>query len=86
MEFIVGILGESGLSPEDVEEETAKLGHRVSRFTIIGWLYGSVKRPQNYTMTMVAMACGWTKTWAPHSNQDAKTAAAMTGKARNVSH
>ena len=67
MDLIVGLIGESGLSPEDIEHETEKLGHRVSRWTIIGWLYGSVRRPQNYTMTIVAMALGWTKTWAPAS-------------------
>jgi hypothetical protein len=67
MDLIVGILGESGLSPEDVENETAKLGHKVSRWTVISWLYGSVRRPQNFTMTIVAMACGWTKTWGPTS-------------------
>ena len=81
MEFIVGILGESGLSPEDVEEETAKLGHKVSRYTIIGWLYGSVRRPQNYTMTIVALACGWTKQW---SQYDPRTA--QTKGRQNVSH
>lgn len=67
MDLIVGIIGETGLSPEDIEHETEKLGHKVSRYTIMGWLYGSVRRPQNYTMTIVAMACGWTKTWAPTS-------------------
>jgi hypothetical protein len=65
MDLIVGIIGETGMSPEDIEHETEKLGHKVSRYTIMGWLYGSVRRPQNYTMTIVAMACGWTKTWAP---------------------
>lgn len=69
MDLIVGILGESGLSPEDVENETARLGHKVSRWTVISWLYGSVRRPQNFTMTIVAMACGWTKTWAPVASE-----------------
>jgi hypothetical protein len=65
MEFITGLIGESGLSPEDIEFETEKLGHKVSRYTIMGWLYKSVRRPQNYTMTIVALALGYTKTWAP---------------------
>jgi hypothetical protein len=65
MDLIVGLIGEAGLSPEDIEHETAKLGHRVSRHTIIGWLYGSTRRPQGVTMTLVAMACGWVKTWHP---------------------
>jgi hypothetical protein len=65
MDLIVGLIGESGLSPEDIEHETEKLGHKVSRYTIMGWLYKSVRRPQNYTMTIVALALGYTKTWAP---------------------
>jgi hypothetical protein len=65
MDLILGIIGESGLSPEDIEHETEKLGHRVSRYTIMGWLYKSVRRPQNFTMTIVALALGYTKTWAP---------------------
>jgi hypothetical protein len=56
MDLIVGIIGEAGLSPEDIEHETEKLGHRVSRHTVISWLYGAVRRPQNYTLTIVAMA------------------------------
>ena len=65
MDLIVGLIGESGLSPEDIEHETEKLGHKVSRYTIMGWLYKSVRRPQNYTMTIVALALGYSKTWAP---------------------
>ena len=72
MDFIVGLIGESGLSPEDIEHETEALGHKVSRYTIMGWLYKSVRRPQNYTMTIVAMALGYSKTWAPMERQPAK--------------
>ena len=64
MEFIVGLIGESGMSPEDIELETERQGHKVSRYTIMGWLYKSVRRPQNYTMTVVALALGYTKTWS----------------------
>jgi hypothetical protein len=67
MDLLIGLIGESQLSPEDIEAETEKLGHKVSRYTIMGWLYGSVRRPQNYTMTIVALALGYTKTWAPLS-------------------
>jgi hypothetical protein len=63
LEFIVGLIGESGLSPEDIEHETTALGFKVSRFTILNWIYGSVRRPQNYTLTIVAMALGYTKQW-----------------------
>jgi hypothetical protein len=89
MDLIIGILGESGLSPEDVEHETEKLGHKVSRYTIMGWLYGSVRRPQNYTMTIVAMACGWTKTWHPNDQRDQSkrpATAPQSEKVRNVAH
>lgn len=67
MDLIVALIGEAGFSPEDVEHETEKLGHKVSRYTVMNWLYGGVRRPQNYTMTIVALACGYTKTWAPMS-------------------
>jgi hypothetical protein len=64
MDLIVGLIGESQLSPEDIEAETEKIGHKVSRYTIMGWLYKGVRRPQNYTMTIVALALGYQKTWA----------------------
>lgn len=80
MDLIVGIIGEAGLSPEDIEHETEKLGHRVSRHTVISWLYGAVRRPQNYTLTIVAMACGWTKTWAPTSAAEVRKPAPRATK------
>jgi hypothetical protein len=64
LDFICGLIGESGMSPEDIENETIKLNCKVSRFTILNWLYGSVRRPQNYTLTIVALALGYSKTWA----------------------
>jgi hypothetical protein len=70
MDLIVGLIGESGLSPEDIEHETETLGHKVSRYTIMGWLYKSVRRPQNYTMTIVALALGYSKTWAPVAKRE----------------
>ena len=75
MDLIVGLIGESGLSPEEIEHATEKLGHKVSRYTIMGWLYKSVRRPQNYTMTIVALALGYTKTWAPLAGSHAAEAA-----------
>jgi hypothetical protein len=72
MDLIVGLIGESGLSPEDIEHETEKLGWKVSRFTVLNWLYGSVKRPQNYTMTIVALALGYSKTWGPATKADTR--------------
>jgi hypothetical protein len=65
MDLILGLIGESGLSPEDIEHETERLGHRVSRFTVLSWMYKGVRRPQNFTLTIVALALGYQKTWAP---------------------
>ena len=81
MDLIVGLIGGSGLSPEDIEHETEKLGHKVSRYTIMGWLYKSVRRPQNYTMTIVALALGYAKTWAPLATTK-PAATASTGVAK----
>jgi hypothetical protein len=63
--LITGLIGESGMSPEDIEHATEALGYRVSRHCVIGWLYGTVRRPQNWTLTIVALALGYTKTWTP---------------------
>lgn len=86
MDLIVGLIGESGLSPEDIENETAALGWKISRYTIIGWLYGSVRRPQNYTMTVVAMALGWTKTWGPVSQSSKTSPQPKTEKRSYAAH
>jgi hypothetical protein len=85
MDLILGLIGESGLSPEDIEHETEKLGHKVSRYTVMGWLYKSVRRPQNYTMTIVALALGYTKTWAPMAAREPITAKAAPRPFREMS-
>jgi hypothetical protein len=82
MDFIVGLIGESGMSPEDIELATEKLGHKVSRYTVMGWLYKGTRRPQNFTMTIVALALGYTKTWGPLS---AANGSAKSFKPRRVS-
>jgi hypothetical protein len=80
MDLIVALIGEAGFSPEDVEYETEKLGHKVSRYTVLNWLYGGVKRPQNYTMTIVALACGYAKTWGPLNASSSQTVSAPVQK------
>lgn len=85
MDLIVGLIGESGLSPEDIERETEAMGHKVSRYTIMGWLYKSVRRPQNYTMTIVALALGYSKTWAPLAKR-APITAGETATFRGLKH
>lgn len=65
MDVLLGIIAEHGWSPERIERETAKIGRPVSRHAIIGWLYGSTRRPQNWTLTSVFIAMGWRKEWLP---------------------
>lgn len=63
LEFVIYAIQESGRSAEWIEEETAKFGHRVSRYTIINWCFGSVKRPQNASMNTVMAVLGWNREW-----------------------
>ena len=63
MDLLHMAIAESGLTPEQIEDATEKLNHRVSRFTVMAWLWGDTKRPQNTTMTMVMLACGYDKHW-----------------------
>jgi hypothetical protein len=63
MEFVASRILESGRSPEWIETETEKNGHKVSSAAIIGWLYGKTRRPQNYTMSNVMMVLGYRKEW-----------------------
>ena len=81
LEFIVGLIGESGMSPEDIETETARLNCKVSRFTILNWIYGSTRRPQNYTLTVVAMALGYVKTWGEASAKERRPFRVIDGAA-----
>lgn len=68
LDFVIGLIGESGLSPEDIEEETASLGHKVSRYTIMRWLYKDPHFALNRTLTIVALACGYSKEWMPRGD------------------
>lgn len=63
MDFICSIIEQSGMTLEQIEKESEKLGHRVSRYTMLGWLYKGVKRPQNCTVSMVAAVCGYERPW-----------------------
>jgi hypothetical protein len=63
MDLVHAAIAESGMTLEQIEEETIKLGHRVSKFTLMSWVFGDTRRPQNVTLTMVMLACGYDKHW-----------------------
>lgn len=60
---IIDVVINQGRSLEWIERETEKIGRKVSVSTIIGWLYGGTKRPQNYTVESVMLALGVRKEW-----------------------
>jgi hypothetical protein len=63
LDFVKYAIEESGWTLEKIEQETERNGHRVSRYTLMAWYYGSTKRPQNATMNSVMAAIGWTRPW-----------------------
>lgn len=63
LDFVKYAIEESGMTLEQIERETEKNGHRVSRYTLLAWYYGSTKRPQNATMNSVMAAIGWHRPW-----------------------
>jgi hypothetical protein len=65
MDIMMAHINASRMTPEQIEAATIKIGRKVSRHCIVGWMFGGVKRPQNYTMTSVAMAIGIERQWQP---------------------
>jgi hypothetical protein len=63
MDFVLHAIEESGRTLEWIERETESHGHKVSRYTLLGWFYKGVKRPQNATMNSVMAAIGWEREW-----------------------
>lgn len=63
LDFVVGAITQSGKSAEWIEIESEKFGHKVSRYTVLNWCYGNVKRPQNASMNTVMAVLGWTREW-----------------------
>ena len=63
LDFVIWAIGESGWSAERIEAETEKNGHKVSKYTILAWTFGSTRRPQNVTMNTVMAALGYDRTW-----------------------
>jgi hypothetical protein len=67
LDFVKFAIEESGWTLERIERETEANGHRVSRYTLMAWYYGSTKRPQNATMNSVMAAIGWERPWVRRS-------------------
>lgn len=63
LEFCLSAISESGMTLEQIERETEKNGHKVSRYTLMAWSYGTTKRPQNATISTVMRAIGWERPW-----------------------
>ena len=63
MDFVLHCIEESGHTLEWIERETEAHGHKVSRYTLLGWFYKGVKRPQNATMNTVMAVIGWHRPW-----------------------
>jgi hypothetical protein len=54
---------DSGMTLEQIEQETEKVGHKVSRYTLLNWYFGETRRPQNATMSTVMAVLGWDRPW-----------------------
>jgi len=67
MDFVAFAIEQSGMTAEEIEELTERAGHKVSRFTIYNWLYGDVRRPQNWTIATVMSVLGYERQWK-HGN------------------
>ena len=63
MDLVQAAIAESGMTLEQIEAETIKLGHKVSKWCLMQWCFGDTKRPQNITISMVMLACGYDKHW-----------------------
>lgn len=63
LDFVCFAIEQSGWSCEKIELETERAGHKVSRHTLLAWLYGSTKRPQNVTMNTVMSVLGYERKW-----------------------
>lgn len=63
LEFALFAIEESGWTLEMIEAETEKNGHKVSRYTLLGWFYGGTRKPMNNTISTVMAAIGWDRPW-----------------------
>ena len=63
LDFVLFAIEELGMTLEQIEYETERCGHKVSRWTLLHWFYHGVRRPQNATMSMVMSVIGWNRPW-----------------------
>lgn len=63
LDFVLSAIEQSGWTVEQIERETEKYGHKVSRYTLLGWFYKGVKRPHNVTINTVMAVIGWERPW-----------------------
>lgn len=63
LEFVLHCIEESGWTIEQIEAETEKNGHKVSRHTLLAWFYKGTRQPKNVTMNNVMAAIGWERHW-----------------------
>jgi len=66
MEELCSLIDKSGFNVNEICERVTKESrgvYSVSHTTIDNWLNGKTKRPQNFTMTWVGHALGYTRSW-----------------------
>lgn len=63
LDFVLHCIEESGWTLEQIERETEKVGHKVSRYTLLAWFYKGTKRPMNSTLNTVMAVIGWQRPW-----------------------
>jgi hypothetical protein len=66
MEWICQLIMQSGKGISEVLEDVLDVSNNqvhISYGTIAKWLDGKTKRPQNFTLTWVALALGYQKNW-----------------------
>lgn len=63
LDFICYAIEQSGMTLEQIEEASERMGHKVSRYCLMGWFFRGVRRPQNSTLSTVAAVIGWHRPW-----------------------
>lgn len=63
VELVAKVIEDSGMSPDAIEQRSIEIGRRVSKYTVLALRTRTTKKPQNYTMTSIMMACGYLKKW-----------------------
>jgi hypothetical protein len=63
LDMVKFAIEESGMTLEQIEIATEQAGHKVSRYTILNWMFGETRRPQNVTINTVMAVIGWDRPW-----------------------